>query len=40
MVGVGAFLALLLVVSFLTSQFWLVPVGLALVGAGLLLTSR
>jgi hypothetical protein len=37
---VGAFLALLLVVSFLTNQFWLVPIGLLLVGAGLLLTSR
>jgi hypothetical protein len=38
--GIGAFLALLLVVSFLTNQFWLLPIGLLLVGAGLLLTSR
>ena len=40
MAGIGAFLALLLVVSFLTNQFWLLPIGLLLVGAGLLLTSR
>jgi hypothetical protein len=38
--GIGAFLALLLVVSLLTNQFWLLPIGLLLVGAGLLLTSR
>jgi hypothetical protein len=38
--GIGAFLLLLVVVSVLTSQFWLVPIGLLLVGGGLLLTSR
>ena len=38
--GVGAFLLLLLLVSFLTGQFWLAPVGLVLVAGGLLLTSR
>jgi len=38
--GIGAFLILLVVVSILTSQFWLVPIGLLLVGGGLLLTSR
>jgi len=38
--GIGAFLLLLVVVSILTSQFWLVPIGLLLVGGGLLLTSR
>ncbi len=38
--GIGAFLLLLLAVSLFTSQYWLVPVGLLLVGGGLLLTSR
>ena len=35
-----ALLVLLAVVSLLTHQLWLLPAGLVIVGAGLLLTSR
>jgi hypothetical protein len=38
--AVGVFVAMLVCVSALTHQYWLLPVGLLLGGAGLLLTSR
>jgi hypothetical protein len=34
------FAAVLVVVSLLTQQYWLLPAGLVIVGAGVLLTSR
>jgi hypothetical protein len=36
----GLYVALLVLVSLLTAQYWLLPAGLALGGLGVLLTSR
>jgi hypothetical protein len=36
----AGFVVVLVVVSLLTQQYWLLPAGLAIVAAGVLLTSR
>lgn len=36
----GLYIVVLVVVSVLTNQYWLLPAGLLVVGAGMLLTSR
>jgi hypothetical protein len=38
--ALACFVVVLVVVSLLTQQYWLLPAGLAIVGAGVLLTSR